>query len=134
MSALEAWGRAYLAFVKKLDRSTCRFFRRPGHHIRYALNYCYRLLPLQWILWSKHLQFLDLFLVFHGWVPSVELPTRRYGFKAQSVWTVALLGVFLLLIETPIYGIKKPGVSMEMVLYMSPGRVCLVILVHASLL
>jgi len=127
MPFLEAWGHTYLAFVKKLDQSTYRFFRHPGDHLRYALNYCYWLLPLEWILWSKHVQFLDLFLVFHGWIPLVELPTRRYSFKAQCMWTVVLLGIFLVYQETPIYGIKTSGVSTESVMYMSPGRVCLMI-------
>jgi len=132
MSILEAWGHNYLAFVKKLDEKIYYFFCYPYDHLQYAANYYYWLLSLRWILWIKHLKFLDLFLVFHGWIPLVELPTHYHSFHMQCVWTIALLGIFLVFQETPIYGIKMTEVNIESVMYMTPGRVCPIILIHIS--
>ena len=78
MSVLEDWGIAYLTFVKKLDRRAYRFFRRPQLYLQNAFIYFYnRLIPLPWMLYIKRFRVSEFFLLFHGWVPSVELPSRK---------------------------------------------------------
>jgi hypothetical protein len=127
MSILEAWGPTYLRFVTDVDKKIYCFFQHPRRHIQYVARRCKWHIPLPWLLWWRHLGFLDVFLVFHGWVPFVEIPTPKYAFHQRCVWTVIVLGIFLLLQETPIYGIERSDMGLEImmqsVLHMSPGSV-----------
>jgi uncharacterized membrane protein YeiH len=65
--------------------------------------------------------------MFHGRVPFVEIPTHKYPFHERYMWTVIILGIFLLLQEAPLYGIERPGMGLEImmqsVLQISPGSV-----------
>jgi hypothetical protein len=126
MPFLKDWGRTYLRFVTKADEKIYCFVQ-DGRQLQNVAKTCTRHLPLPWLLWWRHFQFLDVFLVFHGWVPFVEIPTCKYRFHERCAWTVIVLGIFLLLQETPIYGIERSGMGLEImmqsVLHMSPGSV-----------
>ena len=36
-----------------------------------------RILPLHWKLYAEQLRVLDLFRIFHGWVPSLQAPKGK---------------------------------------------------------
>jgi hypothetical protein len=65
------------------------------------------LLPFHWKHYVDRFKVLDLFHIFHGWLPtSVERPTKKVRVNARMRWAVLVLGVFLVMEQIPIYGLR----------------------------
>lgn len=109
---LPDYGSVYLSFLQ-----FCSHF--PPIHPAYFNQICdslCSLLPLHWKLYVEQFRFLDVFQVFHGWLPYLEEPqkkvsyflvrlTDQVGVDARMTWTVLALGVFFVMEQTPIYGL-----------------------------
>jgi hypothetical protein len=131
MQILKEWGSVYLSIVQL---ST--------HLIHLSLSQILRLLisslPLLWSLQILNFRFLDLFQMFHGWLPflerrhrvcSLNLFNEKIPFRSQVRWTFVTLGVLLLIQQTPIYGlVVKEDDNLSWLrpnIFSSRGKVCL---------
>jgi len=75
------------------------------------------LLPLHWKIYVVQFRILDVFHVFDGWLPYLEKPQKKallhvltnltvqVRVGARMTWTVLALGVFLVMEQTPIFGL-----------------------------
>jgi protein transport protein SEC61 subunit alpha len=53
------------------------------------------------------MRFLDLFRPISRFIPEVAPPQRKVQFNTRLLWTVAAMVVFLIMSETPLYGIPQ---------------------------
>ncbi|MCW4035772.1 MAG: preprotein translocase subunit SecY, partial [Candidatus Bathyarchaeota archaeon] len=54
-------------------------------------------------------RFLELFRPISRFVPEVKAPERKVSFNTRLMWTALALIVYLVMAETPLYGVAKKG-------------------------
>ena len=54
-------------------------------------------------------RFLELFRPISRFVPEVKAPERKVSFNTRLMWTALALIVYLIMAETPLYGVAKKG-------------------------
>ena len=57
------------------------------------------------------MRFLDLFKPISPFIPEVKPPQRKVAFNTRLMWTLAALVIYLVMSETPLYGIDTQGAS-----------------------
>ena len=57
------------------------------------------------------MRFLDLFKPISPFIPEVKPPQRKVAFNTRLMWTLAALIIYLVMSETPLYGIETQGAS-----------------------
>jgi hypothetical protein len=128
-------GSFYLSFLQY-----CSYF--PPIHPAYFGQICASLsslLPLHWKLYIQQFHVLDVFHLFE-WLPYLEQPQKKASqvlsdltvqvrVGARMTWTVLALGVFLVMEQTPIFGLRvsEPDylVSLRPLIASSKGSVAL---------
>ena len=106
----------------------------PAYFIQICDTLC-SLLPLHWKHSVTQFRVLSLCKVFHGWLPYLEQPQkkafdvfsrltrRQVCVRERMTWTVSALGVFLVMEQTPLYGLHE--VELDYLVWLRP-------LVHSS--
>ncbi|MCW4049248.1 MAG: preprotein translocase subunit SecY [Candidatus Bathyarchaeota archaeon] len=56
-------------------------------------------------------RFLDLFKPISHYIPEVKPPQRKVHFNTRLMWTLAALIIYLVMAETPLYGVTTSGVA-----------------------
>lgn len=54
-------------------------------------------------------RFLDLFKPLAPFIPEVKQPERKVAFNTRIMWTLLALIIYLIMAETPLYGIETQG-------------------------
>lgn len=54
---------------------------RPGYFCQLVQNIIASFIPLHLFVFGQQFRFLDVFEVFHGWVPYLEYPRQRVSFR-----------------------------------------------------
>ena len=49
--------------------------------------------------------FLNLFKPISRFIPEVKAPERKVSFNARVMWTIVALVIYLVMAETPLYGV-----------------------------
>ena len=49
---------------------------------------------------------LDLFRIFHGWIPILEIPKEPIPLRARIAGTSVVLLIFAMMKNTPVYGLR----------------------------
>ena len=53
------------------------------------------------------MRFLDLFKPISPFIPEVRPPQRKVPFNTRLLWTLAALIIYLIMNQTPLYGIEQ---------------------------